>query len=63
MNVISDSNDENNFSHKLVITEKQVLKSLKTQLSRVVHLKGFFGRHLKPLLKTCFPLMKNVLKP
>ena len=38
-------------------------KWLKTHLSKFVHLEGFLGRLLWPLLKTGLALMKNVFKP
>ena len=75
--VDGDSNDENNFPHKLVLTNTQVLrlrkafangsspnmKLSKTHLHKIGQLGGFLGRLLGPLLKTGLPLMKNVLKP
>ena len=62
--------------HKLLLTDKQVsrlrkafmrklsanIELCKTQLSKKVHLGEFFGRLLGPLLKTGFPLIKNVIK-
>ena len=65
-NVVGDSNDENNFPHKLLLTNTQVLisckavsndssaniKFSKTQLSKFVQSGGFLGRLLGPLLKT-----------
>ena len=77
-NVVGDSNDENNFLHKLLLTNTQVSKLLKasfannssaniklskTQLHKIGHSEGFLGRILGPLLKTGLPLIKNVLKP
>ena len=64
-NVVGDSNDENNFLHKLLLTNTQVLKFrkafangssaniklLKTQLLKIVQSGGFLGRLLGPLLK------------
>ena len=75
--MIGDSNDEINFPHKLLITDRQVshLRNAflnnsstdiilsKTQLSGMIQLGGFLGRLLGPLLKTGLPLIKNVLKP
>ena len=63
--------DENNFPHKLLLTNKQVanlrlssdIKLSKTQLSKMIQSGGFFGRLLGPLLKTGLPLIKNVIKP
>ena len=76
-NVVDDSNDKNNFPHKLLLTNIQALmlrktfvnnssadiKLSKTQLYKIVQSVGFVGRLLWPLLKTRLPLMKNVLKP
>ena len=70
-NMIGNSNDETNFSHKLLLTNRQVanlrkplvkndqLILSKTQLSNMIQLGGFLG----PLLKPGFPLMKNIIKP
>ena len=77
LNVVVDSTDENNFSHKLLLTNTQVsrlrkvfannssanIKLSKTQLHHIGQSGGFLGRLLGPLLKTGFPLMKTVLKP
>ena len=68
--------DESNFSHKLLLTNRQVknlrksfankssteIKLSKTQLSKMVKSGGFLGRLLGPLLKTGLPLIKNVIK-
>ena len=76
-NMIGDSNDESNFPHKLLLTNRQVLnirkafanntsadiKFSKTQLSKMVQLGGFLGRLLGPLFKTGLPLIKSVIKP
>ena len=76
-NVFGDSNDENIFPHKLLLTNTQVLKLCKpfgnnssanvklskTQLHKVEQSGGFLGRRLWPLLKTGLPLIGNVLKP
>ena len=57
-NVVGDSNDENNFPHKLLLTNTQVsklckksangssanIKLLKTQLSKIVETGGFLER-------------------
>ena len=63
--------NETNFSHKLILTNRQVanlafanhlstdIKLSKTQLSKMIHSGGFLGRLLGPLLKT----IKNVIKP
>ena len=74
-NMVGD--DETNFPHKLLLTNRQVenlrkafanylstdIKLSKTQLSIMVQSGGFLGRLLDPLLKTGPPLMKNVIKP
>ena len=70
-NVLGDSNDENNFPHKLFLTNTQVSRlckafahnTSKTQLHRIGQSGGFLGRLLEPLLKTELPLIGNVLKP
>ena len=76
-NVVGDSNDENNFLHKLLLTNTQVSKLRKafansssanvilskTQLHKIGQSGGFLGRPLGPLLKTGLPLIGNVLKP
>ena len=76
-NVVRHSNDENNFPHKLLLTNTQVsslhkafangssanIKLSKTQLHKIGQSGGFLGRLLGPLLKTGLPLMENVLKP
>ena len=73
-NMVGD--DETNFSHKLLLTKRQVgnlhkgfaNKSpndnnlSKTLLSKMIQSGGFLGR-LGPLPKTGLPLMKNVIKP
>ena len=69
--------NENNFPHKLLLTNTQVsnlrkafannssanIKLSKTQLSKMMQSRGFLGRLLGPLLKTGLPLMSNVIKP
>ena len=71
------SDNETNFPHKLLLTNRQVsnlrkafanhssadIKLSKTQLSKMIQSGGFLGRLLGPLLKTGLPLMKNVIKP
>ena len=75
--MVGNSDDETNFPHKLLLTNRQVanlckasvhylstdIKLSKTQLSKMVQLGGFLGRLLGLLLKTGLPLMKNVVKP
>ena len=74
-NMIGD--DETNFPHKLLLTNRQVanlrkafanhlstdIKLSKTQLSKMIQSGGFLGRLLGPLLKAGLPLIKNVIKP
>ena len=74
-NMIGDN--EANFPHKLLLTNRQIsnlrkvfannssddINLSKTQLSKMIQLGGLLGRLLGPLLKTGFPLMKNVIKP
>ena len=76
-NVVGDSNDENTFLHKLLLTNTQVsklgkvfangssanIKLSKTQLHKIGQTEGFLGRPLGPMLKTGLPLIGNVLKP
>ena len=71
------SDDETNFPHKLLLTNRQVsnlrkglanksstdIKLLKTQISKMILLEGFLGRLLGLLLKTGLPLIKNAIKP
>ena len=75
-NMIGDSNDESNLPHKLLLTNRQVLKIRKafanktsvdikfskTQLSKMVQLGGFLGMLLGPLLKTGLSIIKCVIK-
>ena len=76
-NMIVDSNDQTNFPHELLLTDRQVssirkafannssvdIKFSKTQLSKMIQSGGFLGKLLGPLLKTELPLIKNVLTP
>ena len=69
--------NETNFSHKLILTNRQVvdlhkafpnhlstdIKLSKTQLPKMIQPGGFLGRLLGPLLKAGLPLTKNVIKP
>ena len=75
--MIGNSDDETSFPHKLLLTYRQVanlcksfannsstdIRLSKTQLSKMVQLRGFLGRLPGPLLKTGLPLIKNVIKP
>ena len=76
-NVFGDSNDENNFPHKLLLTNTQNsrlrkpfpnnfsanVKLSKMQLHKIGQSGEFLGRLLAPLLKTGLPLIGNVIKP
>ena len=76
-NMIGDSNDETNFPHELLLTDRQVssnrkafannssadIKFSKTQLSKMIQSGEFLGKLLGPLLKTGLPLIKNVITP
>ena len=69
--------DETNFPHKLLLTNRQVanlrkgfanylltdIKLSKTQLSKMIQSGGFLASLLGPLIKTGLPLIKNVIKP
>ena len=74
--MVGNSDDETNFAHELLLTNRQVanfrktfannllvnLKLSKTQLSKMIQSRGFLGRLLGPLLKTGLPLIQNVIK-
>ena len=64
--MIGNSDDETNFPHKILLTNRQVatstdIKLSKTQLSKMIQLEGFLGRRLGPLLKTGLSLMKSLI--
>ena len=75
-NVVGDSNDENNFPQKFLLTNIQIsllgkafangssanIKLSKNQLHKIEKSGGFLGRSLWPLIKTGFPLIGSVLK-
>ena len=75
--MIGDSDDKANFSHELLLTNRQVanlrkafanylstdIKLSKTQISKMIQSGGFLGKILGPLLKTGLPLLKKVIKP
>ena len=75
--IVGDSNDGNNFPHKLLLINTQFsrlckafannsssnIKLSKTQLNKTEQSGEFLGRLLGPLLKTWLPLIGNVLKP
>ena len=76
-NMVGNSNDNTNFPHELLLTNRQVanirkafanhlstdIKLSKTQLSKMIQSGGFLGRLLSPLLKTGLPLIKSVIRP
>ena len=73
--MIGNSNDETNFPHKLLLTNRQVANLCKafanhtstdTELSKAQLTKmqkGGFLRFLAPLLKSGLPLLKSAIKP
>ena len=76
--MIDNSNDdETNFPHKLLLTNRQVanlckafanrtstdIKLSQLKLSKMVQIGGFHGRLLGPLLKAGLPLMKSATQP
>ena len=75
--MIGISDDETNFPHKLLLTNRQVanlrkafakhtstdIKLSKTQLSKMIQSGAFVGRLLGPLLKAGLALIKTVTKP
>ena len=68
--------NETNFLHKLLLTNRQVanlckafanfllasIKLSKTQISKMIQSGGFLGRLFGSLLKTGLPLIKNATK-
>ena len=76
-NMIGNSGNSTNFPHELLLTNRHVaslrkafarnastdIKLSKTQLSKMIQSGGFLGKLLGPLLKTGFPLIRNVIKP
>ena len=76
-NMIGNSDDNTNFPHELLLTNRQVanlrkafanhtsadIKLSKTQLSKMIQSGEFLDRLLGPLLRTGLPLMKSVIKP
>ena len=77
--MVGNSNDNSNFPHKLLLTDKQAfrkafvnnlstdVKFSKTQLLKMSQSGGFLGNLLSklagPLMKVAMPLAKNVLAP
>ena len=62
-------NNETNFHHNLLLTDKQISRLLQTnhllmqnykKLSKKLQSEGFFGRLLGQLMNFGLPLMKNV---
>ena len=76
-NMICNSDDETNFPHNLLLTNRQVanfckafanylsthIKLSKTHLSKMMQSGGFLGKLVGPLLKTRVLSMKNIIKP
>ena len=74
-NIVGNSDDEANFRHKLLLTNRQTLslrkafnnhtsadiKFSKVQLTKMQ--KGGFLKFSMPLLKSGLPLLKSVVKP
>ena len=74
-NMVGNSDDETNFPHKLLLTNRQIanlykafanhtstdIKLSKAQLTKTQ--KGGFVRFLASLLKSGLPLLKSVIKP
>ena len=66
-----------NLPHELLLTTRQKtkirnafnnntstdIKLSKAQINKIIQSGGFLGKLLIPLLKTGFPLIKNVIKP
>ena len=75
LNMVGNSNNETNFPHKLLLTNRQILtltkafanhtsvdiKFSKAQLTKMQ--KGGFLKSLMPLLKSGLPSLKSVVKP
>ena len=74
-NMVGNSNDNTNFPHELLLTNRQVanihkafanhsstdIKLSKTQLSKMIQLGNLLGKLAGPLMKVEMPLAKNVL--
>ena len=75
--MIGNSDDESNFPHNLLLTNRQVtnlrkafanktsndIKLTKTQLSTITQSGEFLGRLLGPLLRAGLSVMKNAIQP
>ena len=76
-NIVGENNDDISFWPKVLLTDTQLsklckafangssanIKLSKAQLNKTGQSGGFLGRLIGPLLKTGFPLIKNVFKP
>ena len=76
-NIVGENNDDISFWPKILLTDTQLsklckafgngssanIKLSKAQLNKTGQSGGFLGRLIGPLLKTGFPLIKNVFKP
>ena len=76
-NMIGNSDDNTNFPHELLLTNRQVsnlrkafskntstdIKLSNSQLSKMIQSGRFLRKLLGPLLRTGLPLMKSVIKP
>ena len=76
-NMIGNSDDNTNFPHELLLTNRQVsnlrkafskntstdIKLSNSQLSKMIQSGRFLCKLLGPLLRTGLPLMKSVIKP
>ena len=76
-NMIGNSNDEADFLHELLLTDREVstilkvfsnnssdnIKFSKTQLSKVIQSGGLLAKVFGPLLKAGLPLIKNAITP
>ena len=74
--MIGNSDDNTNFPHELLLTNRQVanlrkafakststdIMLSKTQLSNIIQSGGFLGGPLGPLLRNGLPLIKIVIK-
>ena len=75
--MIGNSDDETNFPHKLLISNRQVanlckvfanytstdIQLSKTQLSKMIQSDGVLGKRLGALLKFELPLLKSLIQP
>ena len=75
-NMVGNLDDENNFPHKLLLTNRQIpnlrksfanysstdIKLSKTQLTKIIQSGGFLGKLLGSLLRAGLPLMKSIIQ-